>query len=66
MDERGNLFMAGPGGVYVLAPDGTHLGTIVTGVATSNCAIGAGGAELFITADTALLRVRLAGGSRRV
>ncbi len=64
-DLAGNLFAAGPGGVYVFAPDGTHLGTIRTSVATSNCAFGdEDGATLYITADHAVLRVRLATHGR--
>ena len=29
VDDAGNLFATGPGGVWVIAPDGTHLGTIM-------------------------------------
>ena len=28
VDQQGNLFATGPGGVHVFAPDGTHLGTL--------------------------------------
>lgn len=59
VDQAGNLFATGPGGVLVFAPDGTHLGTIETGVPTANCAWGEDGSTLFITANTALLRARL-------
>jgi gluconolactonase len=55
----GNIFATGPGGVHVFAPDGTHLGTFDTGVPTSNCAWGDDGSTLYITANSALLRVRL-------
>ncbi len=57
LDVTGHLFAAGPGGVHVLAPDGTRLGRIVTGVKTGNVAFGPDGA-LFIAADDAILRVR--------
>ena len=60
VDIAGNLFATGPGGVLVFAPDGTHLGTIETGVPTANCAWGGDGSTLYITANTALLRVSLA------
>ena len=60
VDRQGNLFASGPGGIYVFAPDGTHLGTIETGVATANCAWGDDGTVLYIAADTAILRVKLA------
>jgi gluconolactonase len=59
VDAAGHLFAAGPGGVYVFAPDGTHLGTLRTGRATSNVSFGGDGSDLYVTADTAILRVRL-------
>jgi gluconolactonase len=60
VDAAGNLFATGPGGVLVFAPDGTHLGTLLTGQATANCGFGEDGQTLFITADSLLCRVRLA------
>ena len=59
VDEAGNLFATGPGGVLVFAPDGAHLGTIETGQATANCAWGDDGSTLYITADMYLARIRL-------
>jgi gluconolactonase len=59
VDASGNLFATGPGGVLVLAPDGTHLGTFNTGEATANCAWGEDGSVLYITADMYIGRVRL-------
>ena len=58
VDQHGNLFATGPGGVLVLAPDGKHLGTILTTQRTANCKFGEDGSTLFITADNYLLRVR--------
>ncbi len=58
VDVKGNLFATGPGGVVVFAPDGTHLGTLATGQATSNCAWGDDGSTLYITADQYLVRIR--------
>lgn len=58
VDRQGNLFAAGPGGLYVFAPDGTLLGGIRLGVATANCAWGDDGTMLYIAADTAIYRVR--------
>jgi gluconolactonase len=58
IDAGGNLFATGPGGLHVFAPDGTLLGTFDTGVPTANCAWGGDGSTLYITANTALLRVR--------
>jgi gluconolactonase len=59
IDKHGNLFAAGPGGIHVIAPDGTHLGSFETGVATGNCAWGDDGSSLYIAANTAILRVKL-------
>ena len=28
VDEAGNLYVCGPGGIWVLSPDGEHLGTL--------------------------------------
>ncbi|MBI4718538.1 MAG: SMP-30/gluconolactonase/LRE family protein [Planctomycetes bacterium] len=64
VDRRGNLFCAGPGGVYVFDPNGSHLGTIVTGTATSNCAWGDDGSVLYITAATRVLRIATKTGIR--
>jgi len=60
VDAAGNLFATGPGGVLVFTPDGTHLGTILTGQKTANCAFGDDGGTLYLTADSLLCRVRLA------
>ena len=59
IDASGNLFATGPGGVLVITPQGKHLGTIMTGQATSNCAFGDDGRTLYMTADDYLMRVKL-------
>lgn len=59
VDTEGNLFAAGPGGILVLTAIGSHLGTILTGQATGNCAFGDDGRTLYITADMYLMRIRL-------
>jgi len=58
VDVQGNLFATGPGGVHVFTPDGTHLGTIATGVATANCAFGNDGTVLYVAADSNLCRIK--------
>jgi len=58
VDNLGNLFATGPGGVLVISPEGKHLGTINTGEATANCAWGEDGTVLYITADMYLCRVK--------
>jgi gluconolactonase len=60
VDRAGNVFATGPGGVYVFAPDGTHLGSILFNQPTANCAWGEDGSTLFITSNKAVYRARLA------
>jgi gluconolactonase len=60
VDERGNLYVSGPGGVWILSPDGRHLGTLVAPEHVHNMAWG--GADyktLYLTAQSGLYRVRL-------
>ena len=59
VDSAGNVFATGPGGVWVISPDGVHLGTIMTGEVTANVAWGDDGQTLYMTASTGLYRVRL-------
>jgi gluconolactonase len=58
VDRDGNIFATGPGGVLVFAPDGTHLGTLLTNVPTANCNWGDDGSTLYITADKNLIRIK--------
>ncbi len=58
VDANGNLWATGPGGVHVIAPDGTLLGRIVTGVPTANIGWGDDGNTLYIAANDRLLRMR--------
>ena len=59
IDVVGNIFATGPGGVFVFSPAGKHLGTIITGEPTANCAFGDGGQTLFLTANNKLMRISL-------
>jgi gluconolactonase len=59
IDRDGNLFAAGPGAVYVFAPDGRLLGTVRFGIAVSNTAWGDDGSTLYVTASTGVYRMRL-------
>ena len=59
VDAAGNVFASGPGGILVFSPQGKHLGTIVTGETTANCAFGDDGMTLYMTANHTLMRVRL-------
>jgi len=55
----GIIFATGPGGVWILTPEGEHLGIIRTGQATSNCTLDAKNRYLYMTADMYLMRIRL-------
>ena len=60
VDVRGNLYVSGPGGLWILSPEGTHLGTIVGPEHPHNLAWGdADGRTLYLTAQTGLYRIRL-------
>ncbi|MDP2898056.1 MAG: SMP-30/gluconolactonase/LRE family protein, partial [bacterium] len=58
VDEQGNLFATGPGGVHIITPEGDALGRIHTGKRTSNCAWGNDGSVLYMTTDDCLTRVK--------
>jgi gluconolactonase len=58
VDLKGNLYATGPGGVWILSPEGKHLGTIRTEKATSNVAWGgANGTTLYITTSGAIYAI---------
>ncbi len=59
VDSKGNLYCAGPGGLWVFSPEGKHLGTIKPGETPANCNWGEGRHTLFITAVTGLYRIKL-------
>lgn len=59
VDEHGNIWTSGPGGILVISPEGKLLGVLNTGQATANCGWGGSdGRTLYITADAYLLRIR--------
>ena len=59
VDASGNVFAAAPGGLFVIAPDGSLLGRFDLGTATGNCAWGEDGSTLFITSNSIVYRIRL-------
>jgi gluconolactonase len=60
VDIAGNLYVCGPGGVWILAADGTHLGTLRLPEAPHNLAFGGDDDRtLYVTALTGVYRVRL-------
>jgi len=60
VDSAGNLYATGPGGVWVISPQGKHLGTIVLPEIPANCAWGdADGRTLYVTARTGIYRIKV-------
>ena len=59
IDDNGNIFASGPGGIWIFNDQGKVLGKIRTGQATSNCAFSDDGKVFFITADMYVMKVDL-------
>lgn len=59
VDLEGNIYAAGPGGVYVFTPAGGLLGWFDFGGNVGNVAWGEDGRTLFIAANAAVYRIRL-------
>jgi len=58
VDMHGNIFVTGPGGVYVVTDKGEVLGRINTGKGSANCTFGEDGSTLFITNHDRLLKLK--------
>src|SRR5205823_4748042 len=59
VDHAGNVYICGPGGIWVVAADGTVLGRLGLPEAPHNLAWGDGGSTLYITALTSIYRIAL-------
>ena len=60
VDKLGNVYVAGPGGLWIFSPAGRALGRIVLSEEPHNLAWGdADGRTLYIAALTSIYRVRL-------
>jgi gluconolactonase len=60
VDRQGNLYSAGPGGVWIFSPEGKHLGTLDIPERVGNVAWG--GADhktLFVAASSSIYRISL-------
>ena len=55
VDEKGNLYVSGPGGLWILSPSGKHLGTILAPEAPAQLRLGGRGRQ-----DALPLRAELA------
>lgn len=60
VDERGNVYVSGPGGLWIISPAGVHLGTLRGPQLAANFAWGdADGKTLYMTARSGVYRIRL-------
>ena len=60
VDTKGNLYETGPGGIWIISPEGKHLGTIRAPEQATN--VGFGDADkktLYIAARTGIYRIRV-------
>src|SRR5271165_3951532 len=60
VDQEGNIYGSGPGGVWIISPKGKHIGTVKVPERVSNVAWGDDeGMTLYITASTSVFRIKL-------
>jgi len=60
VDQAGNVYVSGPGGLWVLSAEGKHLGTIIAPKHVHNMAWGDDdGKTLYLTARSGLYKMRL-------
>jgi len=65
-DERGNIWVTGPDGVWVFAPDGEHLGVVEIPESVGNIHWGGPGWKwMFVPASTSLYRFQTKVAGRR-
>ncbi len=58
VDQKGNLYLSGPGGLWIISPDGKHLGTIVGPEHPHNLAWGGEDHKtLYLAAQTGIYRI---------
>lgn len=59
VDQHGNVYSTGPGGIWVIDPTGGHVGTILIPETASNCTWGDDDrCGLYVTATTSVYRLR--------
>jgi gluconolactonase len=67
LDERGNVYVSGPDGVWVFSPGGEHLGVIEVPESVGNVNWGEDDwRSLFIPASTSVYRVRMKLGGNKL
>src|SRR5262249_32262891 len=59
VDEKGNIWTTGPGGIWVFSRTGAHLGTVLTPTMAANCAWGDSDYRtLYVTTESTIYKVR--------
>ena len=60
VDRKGNLYESGPGGIWIISPDGKHLGTILVPELVANLVFGDSDRKtLYIAARTSVYKIRV-------
>ncbi len=60
IDNKGNVFATGPGGIWIFTKAGKLIGNIkVNGTSVANCALTPDGKTIYLTATKYLLRVKM-------
>ena len=60
VDEQGNVYSTGPGGLWIFSPEGKPLGTILIPEKAANCTwAGPDRKTLYITASSSIYRIHL-------
>ena len=58
VDQKGNLYSSGPGGVWIMSPEGKHIGSIKAPERVGNLTFGdKDGKMLYIVASTSVFRI---------
>ena len=66
-DERGNIYVTGPGGVWVISPEGEHLGVIEVPENVGNLTWGGPNwSDMYMPSSTSLYRIRLRVSGNRL
>jgi gluconolactonase len=66
-DERGNIYVTGPGGIWVISPEAEHLGVIEVPENTGNLNWGGDDwKELYIPSTTSVYRIRMKVAGNRL
>jgi gluconolactonase len=67
IDERGNIYVTGPGGIWVISPEAEHLGVIEVPENTGNLNWGGDDwNELYIPSTTSVYRIRMKVSGNRL